>query len=65
MNILFLILLIGCVCIGELNLIAPLITMFFMLAYALINFSCFMLTISKSPGIRVNRGVEVITILGD
>jgi solute carrier family 12 sodium/potassium/chloride transporter 2 len=43
---------VGCILIGELNLIAPLISMFFMLTYALINYSCFELAQSKSPGWR-------------
>lgn len=42
----------GCILIGELNLIAPLISMFFMMTYGLINFSCFEMTASKSPGWR-------------
>jgi len=42
----------GCVAIGELNAVAPLITMFFMITYALINFSVFLLSIGKSPGWR-------------
>jgi len=42
----------GCVAIGELNAIAPLITMFFMITYALINFSVFLLSVGKSPGWR-------------
>jgi len=41
-----------CIAIGELNAIAPLITQFFMITYALINYSCFMLEIYKSPGWR-------------
>jgi len=35
-----------------LNAVAPLITMFFMITYALINFSVFLLSIGKSPGWR-------------
>lgn len=42
----------GCVCIGKLNSIAPLITMFFMITYAMINFACMALTLSKTPGWR-------------
>ncbi|KAL1420936.1 hypothetical protein MTO96_004304 [Rhipicephalus appendiculatus] len=42
----------GCVAIGELNLIAPIISNFFMAAYALINFSCFHASYAKSPGFR-------------
>eukprot|EP01006_Ploeotia_vitrea_P034319 TRINITY_DN65737_c6_g1_i1.p1 TRINITY_DN65737_c6_g1~~TRINITY_DN65737_c6_g1_i1.p1 ORF type:complete len:905 (-),score=474.01 TRINITY_DN65737_c6_g1_i1:93-2807(-) len=42
----------ACVCIGQLNIIAPLISMFFMMTYGLINFSCFVLSITKSPGWR-------------
>jgi solute carrier family 12 sodium/potassium/chloride transporter 2 len=41
-----------CNLIGALNAIAPLISQFFMLTYLLINFACFSLTISKSPGWR-------------
>jgi len=41
-----------CIAIGELNVIAPLITPFFMITYALINYSCFMLETFKSPGWR-------------
>ncbi|XP_077514331.1 sodium chloride cotransporter 69 [Amblyomma americanum] len=42
----------GCVAIGELNAIAPIISNFFMAAYALINFSCFHASYAKSPGFR-------------
>eukprot|EP01083_Nonionella_stella_P193396 714331_1 len=42
----------ACILIGKLNAVAPLITMFFMMTYALINFSCFQLSMSKSPGWR-------------
>jgi len=41
-----------CVCIGRLNFVAPLITMFFMITYAMINYATFMLAIGKSPGWR-------------
>eukprot|EP00494_Astrolonche_serrata_P025727 UN25988 len=40
------------IAIGELNQIAPLITMFFMITYALINWSVFALEFYKSPGWR-------------
>jgi len=40
------------IAIGSLNAVTPLITMFFMLTYGLVNLSCFMLTISDSPGWR-------------
>eukprot|EP00497_Spongosphaera_streptacantha_P003811 TRINITY_DN4536_c0_g1_i2.p1 TRINITY_DN4536_c0_g1~~TRINITY_DN4536_c0_g1_i2.p1 ORF type:complete len:544 (+),score=72.52 TRINITY_DN4536_c0_g1_i2:211-1842(+) len=40
------------VMIGDLNLVAPLITMFFMITYAILNFACFWLSISGSPGWR-------------
>jgi len=42
----------ACVGIGSLNFVAPLITMFFMITYALINYATFMLAIGNSPGWR-------------
>ncbi|CAH1407142.1 unnamed protein product [Nezara viridula] len=42
----------GCILIGQLNYIAPLLSNFFLAAYALINFSVFHVSISKSPGWR-------------
>jgi len=41
-----------CVGIGSLNFVAPLITMFFMITYAMINYATFMMVIGKSPGWR-------------
>eukprot|EP00939_MAST-03C_sp_MAST-3C-sp1_P005003 g5003.t1 len=37
---------------GDLNAVAPLISMFFMMTYSMINYSCFYYSISKSPGWR-------------
>ncbi|MES1909468.1 MAG: hypothetical protein MHM6MM_002199 [Cercozoa sp. M6MM] len=45
---------VACVAIGDLNAVAPLISMFFMGTYALVNFSCWQLSVSKSPGWRPN-----------
>ncbi|KAK2709720.1 bumetanide-sensitive sodium-(potassium)-chloride cotransporter-like [Artemia franciscana] len=42
----------GCILIGELNAIAPLISNFFLAAYALINFSTFHVTLVKPVGWR-------------
>jgi amino acid transporter len=42
----------ACVLIGKLNAVAPLISMFFLMTYALINYSCFALQVGKSPGWR-------------
>ncbi|XP_022086932.1 solute carrier family 12 member 2-like isoform X2 [Acanthaster planci] len=42
----------ACIAIGELNAIAPIISNFFLMSYALINFSCFSASLAKSPGWR-------------
>ena len=41
-----------CILIGQLNAIAPIISNFFLAAYTIINFSCFHVSFSKSPGFR-------------
>ena len=43
---------IGCCIIGDLNLIAPIISNFFLAAYCLVNFSCFHASFAKSLGFR-------------
>lgn len=42
----------GCIILGELNLVSSLLSNFFVAAYALINFSVFHASITKSPGWR-------------
>ena len=42
----------GFILIGELNVIAPVISNFFLASYCLINYSCFSASLSKSPGWR-------------
>ncbi|XP_062588171.1 solute carrier family 12 member 3-like [Saccostrea cucullata] len=40
------------ICIGDLNAIAPIISNFFLMSYALINYSCFDASLANSPGWR-------------
>lgn len=41
-----------CILIGQLNIIAPIISNFFLAAYCLVNFSCFHASCANSPGFR-------------
>jgi solute carrier family 12 sodium/potassium/chloride transporter 2 len=43
---------IGCILIGDINFISPLIAMFFMMTYGLLNFACFALSYYETPGWR-------------
>jgi solute carrier family 12 sodium/potassium/chloride transporter 2 len=43
---------VACIAIAELNVIALIISNFFLMAYTLINFSCFAASFSKTPGWR-------------
>ena len=45
---------------GDLNKVAPLISMFFMMTYSILNYSCFYFSISRAPGWRP---VRVTTLL--
>ena len=42
----------ACVLLGDLNAIAPVITMFFMLTYGTINLACFYESITRNPSYR-------------
>jgi len=41
-----------CVFIGDLEIIAPIITIFFMMTYGLLNYACYQLSSARSPGWR-------------
>ena len=43
---------VACVLIGDMNMIAPMIAMFFMMTYGLLNFACFALSYYETPGWR-------------
>lgn len=43
---------VGCILIGDINFISPLIAMFFMMTYGLLNSACFMLSFYETPGWR-------------
>ena len=47
------------VLIGEVNAVAPLLTMCFLVAYTFMNFSCFVLTYVRSPGFRPAGGALI------
>ena len=58
----------GCILVGELNIVSSLLSNFFVAAYALINFSVFHASITKSPGWRpafkwYNPWVALVSIL--
>ena len=42
----------GCVAVAKLDIIAPLISNFFMVSYALTNYACFASSVSRAPGWR-------------
>jgi amino acid transporter len=42
----------ACVAIGDLNLVAPLVTSLFLLSYFLVNYACLAAELSRSPGWR-------------
>ena len=42
----------GCILLGDLNAIAPIITMFFMITYALLNLATFYEAVTKNPSYR-------------
>ncbi len=42
----------ACVLLGDLNAIAPIITMFFMITYGLLNFATFLESVTKNPSYR-------------
>ncbi|XP_065190112.1 solute carrier family 12 member 9-like isoform X2 [Sycon ciliatum] len=38
--------------VGKLNAIAPIVTMFFLISYGVVNFACFALTVASAPNFR-------------
>ena len=42
----------ACCCLGSLDVIAPLVTDFYLITYLLLNLSCFLGDLSKTPGWR-------------
>ena len=43
----------GFITIGDLNVIAPIISNFFLMSYALVNYSCFDASLAKAPGFYI------------
>lgn len=39
---------------GELNTIAPIVTMFFLVSYCVVNLACFALKLAAAPNFRYN-----------
>jgi len=46
----------ACVCLGNLDIVAPLISMFFMMTYCLVNGAVFVQVLSRAPGWRPSFG---------
>lgn len=50
--------------VGDLNAIAPIISNFFLMSYALINYSCFDASLANSPG-QSQSNYRYITYITD
>ena len=42
----------GVLLIGEINVIAPMVSMMYLMTYGVINFACFLLTVTGAPNFR-------------